>query len=171
MSGNSFHANQAESDAIGSGGYGGAILYKCDPKQIVYSCTVALLNNTFVGNKASRKGGAQRYENAKFTETVLIDRNNLTKIHSRRLLQQTTSDDIRPNFYEANEAPYGADMASYPKSISYSVPENSSGARINQEEFKLTLAAGQGFKFEMAILDQEGRVYTDEDQAIAKISF
>ena len=50
-------------------GFGGAILYQCDPNSIDYECQVALINNTFTGNKASRKGGALRYENANFIST------------------------------------------------------------------------------------------------------
>ena len=37
-----------------------------------YTCTVALLDNNFTGNKAKRKGGALRYENSNFTDIRLI---------------------------------------------------------------------------------------------------
>ena len=46
------------------------------------------------------------------------------------------------NLFENNKAPYGADFASFPMSISYEVPENSSGARIDQSLLKIRLAAG-----------------------------
>ena len=62
-------------------------------------------------------------------------------------------------------------MASFPKSISYVVPENGSGANIDLSLQQLEIAAGQDFEFDMTILDQEGRIYTDENKAIAKIVF
>ena len=62
-------------------------------------------------------------------------------------------------------------MASFPKSIAYIVPDNGSGANIDSSKQLLQIAAGQDFQLEMSILDQEGRIYTDENQAIAKIVF
>ncbi len=63
ISGNRFDSNKALDKKDGDGG---AILYKCDPTTIKHNCTVALFNNTFVKNEASRKGGALRYENDNF---------------------------------------------------------------------------------------------------------
>ena len=48
------------------------MLYTCDPTTVDYNCTVALLGNVFIENKAERKGGALRYENANFTDIRLI---------------------------------------------------------------------------------------------------
>ena len=55
VSGNVFIENEA------FGANGGAVLYTCDPTSVDYTCTVALLGNAFVENKAERKGGALRY--------------------------------------------------------------------------------------------------------------
>ncbi len=63
ISGNTFDSNKALDKRDGDGG---AILYKCDPTTIRHDCTVALFNNTFVNNEATRKGGALRYENEDF---------------------------------------------------------------------------------------------------------
>ena len=71
VSGNTFEQNEAVSTSGHSDG--GAILYTCDPTQISFDdCTVALLDNSFIGNKAVHKGGALRYENANFTDVRLI---------------------------------------------------------------------------------------------------
>ena len=51
------------------------------------------------------------------------------------------------------------------------MPENDSGAKINVTDFTLTLAAGQKFELQMEIIDREGRIYTGENNAIAKIEF
>ena len=66
VSQNVFTANEAEEDT------GGAVLYTCDPTILDFTCTVALLDNDFNENKAARKGGALRYENANFTSVALI---------------------------------------------------------------------------------------------------
>jgi len=169
VSGNKFLANRAI-DLSEKTGVGGAILFECDPTKISFSCTVALLNNTFTGNQANRKGGALRYENDKFSDAPLLDRS--FRIHAEnRLLQAPAVAQAAANIFKDNEAPYGADMASFPKSIRFVVPESYSGARIDLERLTLTLAAGQSFKFELSILDQEGRVYNDENEATAKIDF
>ena len=66
VSDNMFEENEAtHSD-------GGAIIYKCDPTKVSYSCYVSLFDNNFKRNLAHRKGGALRYENANFTDTVYI---------------------------------------------------------------------------------------------------
>ena len=78
---------------------------------------------------------------------------------------------MKGNVFEGNIAPYGADFASFPDHISYYVAENESGSRINASERTLTLAAGQTFELDMTIIDREGRVYNDENQAVAKIEF
>ena len=70
ISGNSFDSNKALDEEIGDGG---AILYKCDPTTIRHDCTVALYNNTFVNNEATRKGGALRYENENFIFDSVFD--------------------------------------------------------------------------------------------------
>ena len=46
VSGNKFESNTALS-RNSKFGFGGAILYACDPNEIWYQCNVALLNNTF----------------------------------------------------------------------------------------------------------------------------
>ena len=51
------------------------------------------------------------------------------------------------------------------------MPDNDAGANIDFANQKLEIAAGQDFQLELYVLDQEGRVYTDENQAIAKIIF
>ena len=55
--------------------------------------------------------------------------------------------------------------------MSYTIPENSVGAAIDMTTKQLQIAAGQEFTLILTILDQEGRVYTDENDAIAKIAF
>lgn len=66
ISGNIFKSNEAvQSD-------GGAIKYLCNPTQLTYECTVSLINNEFTKNKALRKGGALRYENANFTDEDML---------------------------------------------------------------------------------------------------
>ena len=68
VSDNMFEENEAtHSD-------GGAIIYKCDPTKVSYSCYVSLFDNNFKRNLAHRKGGALRYENANFTDTVYIEK-------------------------------------------------------------------------------------------------
>ena len=66
VSGNEFFENEAVEDD------GGAVLYTCDPTTVEYNCTVALLGNLFVKNKALHKGGALRYQNTNFTNARLI---------------------------------------------------------------------------------------------------
>ena len=75
------------------------------------------------------------------------------------------------NGFENNIAPYGADFASFPYRIKYVVPNNTVGAIVDEETNALQIAAGQDFKFEMHIIDQEGRPYTDDNKSIAKIVF
>ena len=76
--GNHFSENAAQEGDLepgnfGESGLGGAILYMCDPKGIVFpECNVRLYENTFNENKASRKGGALRYENANFENPKML---------------------------------------------------------------------------------------------------
>lgn len=72
ISNNTFERNKAMDRTNGGYGYGGAILYSCDPTTFSVDCNVALINNTFIANEASRKGGALRYENNDFTKEPLI---------------------------------------------------------------------------------------------------
>lgn len=73
ISNNTFERNKAmDRSFVGGYGYGGAILYSCDPTTFSVDCNVALINNTFIANEASRKGGALRYENSDFTKEPLI---------------------------------------------------------------------------------------------------
>ena len=44
-------------------------------------------------------------------------------------------------------------MASFPHSLAYVVPTNEAGAKINQSDNKLLIAAGQEFKMDLMILD------------------
>ena len=67
VSANEFVLNEAVSDD------GGAVLYTCDPTTVDYTCTVALVGNSFIENVAQRKGGALRYKNANFTDIRLIE--------------------------------------------------------------------------------------------------
>ena len=62
-------------------------------------------------------------------------------------------------------------MASYPTSIQYVVPQNDVGAAIDTDDSTVSIAAGQNFELNLIILDQEGRVYSDENRALAKIVF
>lgn len=143
----------------------------CDPTRGSWPCDVALLNNTFAANFASRKGGALRYENANFVETSLMAENVIKftldlLAPSKKLRRLRTIggffDSIKAptvqgiassNSFEENIAPYGADFGSFPKSLRYTVPENDSGAKINATDKTLTLAAGQTFRLEMEIID------------------
>ena len=72
ISNNIFERNKALDRSQGGYGYGGAVLYSCDPTTFAVDCNVALINNTFIANEASRKGGALRYENNDFTKEPLI---------------------------------------------------------------------------------------------------
>lgn len=112
VSGNRFEKNAAESELGESDG--GAILYTCNPTQISYTCTVALIDNAFTANKAQRKGGALRYENANFTDVRLVfdtvgNSGSLPELGRRLQAPRNT--------FEANEAAYGNDLASFPRSI------------------------------------------------------
>ena len=63
--------------------------------------------------------------------------------------------------FENNQAPYGSDFASYPLSIDLN------GGEVSEINF----ISGQYFTLNMTILDQEGRIYSDENDAIARIFF
>ena len=114
----------------------------CDPTEVEYDCTVSVIDNSFLGNSAARKGGALRYENANFTEHKLSVEGEV----ARRLQAER-------NGFAANEAAYGSDMASFPYAIEYIVEDNASGANIDMSIGKLELAAGQEFKMELRIVD------------------
>ena len=109
-----------------SDGEGGAIYYACNADDdFYYNCDVQLQNNTFQGNKAGRKGGSLRYINKNFTMLSLSG----TK---RRKLQDVPFEDS--NVYMENQAPYGADLASFPAYIEYIIPENDAGMEIDTEK-------------------------------------
>ena len=91
--------------------------------------------------------------------------------HTKDYAVVDLEEEMQGNVFENNIAPYGADFASFPDHISYFVAENESGSKINATDKTLTLAAGQTFELDMTIIDREGRVYNDENQAVAKIEF
>lgn len=88
------------------------------------------------------------------------------------MLRPLDKDGTSPgNDFGQNEAAYGNDVASFPKYIEYTVPENQVGAKIENEQKNIQIAAGQVFAIELTIRDREGRIYNDENQGIAKIIF
>lgn len=129
---NKFFNNTAYKDA------GGGILYRCNPTQIDYECTVSLIGNEFGDNFSKSQGGAVRYVNTNFTVEPLTEE---SKSLTGRLLQSSKN-----LFYDTNEAIYGPNLGSYHASIDYIVPPNESGAFMNMEDKTILLAAGQAFE-------------------------
>ena len=104
----------------------GALYYACAPKYYSkHGCIVVLRENRFVGNTAENKGGAARWVNRNFTldanlllnKTIEKDQNN-DKSNRRLSIEEAQND---TNVYIDNYANYGPNLASYPKSLRYSL--------------------------------------------------
>lgn len=76
---------------------------------------------------------------------------------------------IDSNYYYGNEAPYGPILASYPKSVDLKRDHGTNWKRIDNDTLEIT--PGVNLNFEMVILDQEDRIYSDENFAVASFKF
>ena len=129
----------------------GAIYFECK-----VNCSVSLTDNEFLQNGAS-DGGAVRWVNTNFTTNT---ENNGTIIADS-------------NFYRDNFAVYGNDSGSFPNSIHYYMGRGNEDNRthIDADKGEIRIAPGQEFELIMEILDMDGKIYTNEQKAIATIDF
>ena len=147
---------------------GGGIYYECPPNpdmKDVFFCDVILEQNLFEENSATNKGGAMRYVNKNFT-TTFSNKSTGRRILSDRALQDGYVDS---NTYRNNSAAYGSDIASYAFSYTYRYMQVQEENK--QEAENMVFAPGQKISIIVKLLDKEGRLFSDEKNAVCNIEF
>ena len=83
---------------------------------------------------------------------------------------QAEDDATDTNSYQNNDAAYGADFASVPSYYTYEFIQN--GKTYKSDELDdVIFAPGQDLVLKLRIFDNEGRLYADENDAVANIVF
>ena len=93
----------------------------------------------------------------------------------RRLNETEALNDT--NIYESNSAVYGDNIASYPKYLSFNLSHHEdihdefSYIDTHSAENVIHMAPGQKINLTVTIYDLEGRIYVDENEAVANVGF
>ena len=162
--GNTFTENVSEG-VDSSTNDAGAIYFQCDPRIKQEECEVILKSNLFERNSAKNKGGALRYVNTNFT-TEYEHSEHGGRILSARALQDGQFVDT--NVYIDNRAAQGNDLASYGSSFTYEFIQNGKALTSTDE---LEYAPGQTILLRISILDQEGRLFSDDSEISCIVNF
>ena len=119
-------------------------MYACDPS---LNCTNSLLNNTFTNNTAVSKGGALEYLNSNFTTLV-------------------------GNNFTFNKCPYGSIIGDYSVNMTIYLEGIQLFQNANFSNFiMLPIAPGHPINLTLSFFDNEGRLFTPENTAIARVEF
>lgn len=127
---------------------GGALYFQCEPTD-TERCEIFLVEDSFVSNYAGLTGGAMQYEYANFTQVL-------------------------DTHFSKNVATQGDDLGSYIKSLSFvdfQTGEVISLESLEDNGYTISLTPGHLFIIEATIYDQEGRQYSAENEAIARLNF
>ena len=125
---------------------GGALYFDCEPSD-TENCEILLLQDNFIANYAGLTGGALQYDFANFTQVI------------------DTS-------FVDNVATQGDNLGSYVKSLWFVDILTQEKLSIDRlDGYKVSLVPGHPFVVSATIYDQEGRQYSSENNAIARLRF
>ena len=150
----------------------GVIYYQCYKglplgEEYDKKCDVRLEGNTFQGNSAKNKGGALRYVHKNFT-TVYQDEDS-GRVLLGRALQSHESHLVDTNSYVDNYAPYAPNIASIPADYKYKLVQNGKTFYSDDSYNHIVIAPGQVIDLTLFIYDNEGRLFSDENEAVCTI--